>query len=109
MNHYLSFGTAAVLLFSPFVSAQAAFGQSVPNQGASILQPEPQLGPRLAQLTTAPLTDEELDVIYLQSRNNPEWHLSQDNFDVEFSPGQYHGNRGPASEETGIQLKLISQ
>ena len=105
MSHYpICMATTAtfILLSTP------VFAQSVSNQGAADLKTEVFPSSRLAQSDEQNPSVNE-DAPYWQGQASPDWHLNQKDLGIKISPGQYHGNRGPASEEQGIQLQFFSQ
>ena len=103
MNHFSICITVALLLFSP-----AAIAQSTPDsvQGAANLQLDISLSSRVAQ-SESKLQSQESS--YWNSQASPDWHLEQQDLGIQFSRGPYHGNRGPASEEQGIQLEFLTR
>lgn len=105
MSHRQVYLTTAALLLlhSPVVLAQ-----SIPSQGASTLQPEPQTNPsRLAQTDETSVRQTESPAWENQAVSN--LRLRQVDLGLRLTQGQRYGNKGPASEEQGIQLQFFSQ
>ena len=99
--------TASLLLLSP-----SAFAQSFTNnQPASALGNEPFESPVFVLGGNADTLQPEADTAnpYWQNRTMSDFHMKSEDIGVEFTPGQYYGNKGPASEEQGIQLLFSSQ
>ena len=102
-HHQLVLITSALLFLSP-----GALAQSFSNDEAADLQPDSDSGPRIA-VSPVELQQNMPVTPYWQGQSLPDFHLHQDESGVKLTPGQYYGNRGPASEEQGVQLLFSAQ
>lgn len=98
--------TASLLLLSP-----SALAQSLSDQPASALGTEPFESPVFIIGDAADSVQPETDTAnpYWPNRSMSDFRITSEDFGVKLTPGQYYGNKGPASEEQGIQLLFSSQ